>query len=433
MSVVLECPVCDSAFQVLPENAGQLVACPNCNEAVSVPDDLGAVQSAPIPMAKPAPPAIFNCGNCSGKFGVTPDMNGSHVACPHCQEHVLVQIDLPSAPAPPLIETKAPSVGPVIPKIRTGRKKKKKIIRIAEPTPPTPPTGVPADRTDVSPPNSSEGSPQPKKREAAKETKKTSNKKQIERTFDDAENVPRESDMLPPVKKKQSRKEKPSSKSQPEKRGKQEPKSSAAQKTPKKKTPKTGSKNASGKTKSKSVAALARVPSESRQSSKKKTGEKRAEKKGSTKPIIPAQSDGAGSSSPPGRNNTESENSSVTSTDPPSAAEQVEAHFAKPSVNVALIERRLPPRFTVEDPEEDAAIRSDVPTAKEHEVILPDGEGGYTRVDSRVVHVERDGEILQLKAPTKESRAFNRMVQNVFSIGLGILILVLAFWILIYW
>ena len=427
MSVVLECPVCDSAFQVLPENAGQLVACPNCNEAVSVPDDLGAVQSEPIPMAKPTPPAIFNCGNCSGKFGVTPDMNGSHVACPHCQEHVLVQIDLPSAPAPPLIETKAPSVGPVIPKIRTGRKKKKKIIRIAEPTPPTPTTDVPAGRTYVSPPNSSEGSPQPKKREAAKETKKTSNKKQIERTFDDAENVPRESDMLPPVKKKQSRKEKPSSKSQPEKRGKQEPKSSAAQKTTGKKTSKTDSKNAAGKTKSKSVDAAAPVPPESRQSSKKKTGEKTPEKKVSTKPIP------SGLSSPPGRNNTESENSSVTSTDPPSAAEQVEAHFAKPSVNVALIERRLPPRFTVEDPEEDAAIRSDVPTAKEHEVILPDGEGGYTRVDSRVVHVERDGEILQLKAPTKESRAFNRMVQNVFSIGLGILILVLAFWILIYW
>lgn len=66
-------------------------------------------------------------------------------------------------------------------------------------------------------------------------------------------------------------------------------------------------------------------------------------------------------------------------------------------------------------------------------MILPDGEGGYNCVDSRVVRVERNGEILELKAPTKESRAFNRMIQNLFSIGLGILILLLAFWILIAW
>ena len=395
MSVVLECPVCGSAFQVLPENAGQLVACPTCNESVTVPELLAAEEPEPIRMASPAKPIIFSCGSCFGKFGVTPDMDGSRVACPHCDKHVLVQIESSEVTGPVVSQPPPQSSSePLIPKIKTNRKKKKKIV-IADHTsppvglnPPTPsePPPFPAINVKRNKKNPKVIGPRPVEPPTAKppavkkkkESKESQTPEQISRTSDDSAAKARESDLLPPAKSKQA-----------------------------------------GKPKSKLVSKT-----KSRTKSKKPAAPKRKVKKEVQKAGKSSVSEGAKSTKPIEREQIEED--------------EVVEHSAvgkqKNVADAAWIDRRLPPKFTVEDPDGDEyQTQSNLPTVAEHEVILPDGEGGYNRVDSRVVRVERNGEILELKAPTKESRAFNRMIQNLFSIGLGILILLLAFWILIAW
>ena len=395
MSVVLECPVCGSAFQVLPENAGQLVACPTCNESVAVPELLAAEKSEPIPMALPTKPIIFNCGSCFGKFGVTPDMDGTRVACPHCDKHVLVQIESSEMTGPvvsqPPLPLPSPSE-PLIPKIKTNRKKKKKIV-IADHAPPpvelTPPTSaepppIPEINVKRNKKNPKVIGPRPAEPPVAKppakekntESKASQATEQITRTFDDSEAEARESDLLPPVKPKQTE------------------------------SPKPGSKTKS-KTKSKKPAEPKPKAKKEVQKAEKPSGSEAAKR---TKPI---------------------EREQVVEDE---VVENAAVRKQKPVADPAWIDRRLPPKFTVEDPDGDEyQTQSNLPTVAEHEVILPDGEGGYNCVDSRVVRVERNGEILELRAPTKESRAFNRMIQSLFSIGLGILILLLAFWILIAW
>ena len=408
MSVVLECPFCGSAFQVLPENAGQLVACPTCSESVTVPELLAAEEPEPIPMALPTKPIIFNCGSCSGKFGVTPDMDGTRVACPHCDKHVLVQIESSEVTGPVVSQSPPPSE-PLIPKIKTNRKKKKKIV-IADHTPPpvglnpsTPsepppipvinvkrnkkkpktigprPAGPPAVKPlTVKPPTVKPPTVKPPAEEKNRESKEGRSPEQMSRTFDDSAAAARESDLLPPVKSKQAGKTKP------------------------KPVSKTKSKTKSKK------------PSAPKQKTKKEV--QKAEKS--------SGSETAKSTEPTEREHVEKNK----------VVENSAAGKRKNVADAARIDRRLPPKFTVEDPDGDEyQTQSNLPTVAEHEVILPDGEGGYNCVDSRVVRVERNGEILELKAPTKESRAFNRMIQNLFSIGLGILILLLAFWILIAW
>ena len=416
MSVVLECPVCGSAFQVLPENAGQLVACPSCNKAVAVPKL--AVPNAPpaIPKALPTEPIVFNCGSCFGKFGVTPDMDGTQVACPHCDKHVLIRIE--SSGSPPPVQTQPPtSPEPLIPKIRTGRKKKKIVIpghvsppaETKQPESVEPPS-VPSIKVgrrkkntkSIGPPAVEKPVEEDRPVEKARPVNKISKSaEQVNRTFDDSESKPRESDLLPPVKAKESKK--PSSSSKPEttvgksieSKTKSDPNSKKRAK-PKKSEP---DKSAKAKSQEKDSTAQSKVENAAKHA---KASKRPPSKRAKPKPVD-------------------------QNPDPVVQKAAAEA-------TAALVDRRLPPRFTVDDPdEEEWQYKPNLPAIGEYEVILPDGDGGYQRIDSRVVHVERNGEILELKAPTKESRAFNRMIQNVFSIGLGILILILAFWILIAW
>ena len=391
MSVVLECPVCGSAFQVLPENAGQLVACPTCNESVTVPELVATEESEPIPMALPSKPIIFNCGSCFGKFGVTPDMDGTRVACPHCDKHVLVQIESSEVTGQVVFQPTPPSE-PLLPKIRTKRKKKKKIV-IADHTPPpvestspapTEPPPIPEINVKRNKKNPKVIGPRPAEPPVAKtpaEEKKKESKARhatepVPRTFDDSEAEARESDLLPPVKPKRAESSKPVSKTK-------------------------------SKTKSKKPSAPKPKAKKEAQKAEKPSGSKAVEASSTIEQEQVAEDEVVANS---------------------------EARQEKTVADPAWIDRRLPPKFTVEDPDGDEyQTQSNLPTVAEHEVILPDGEGGYNCVDSRVVRVERNGEILELKAPTKESRAFNRMIQNLFSIGVGILILLLAFWILIAW
>lgn len=89
------------------------------------------------------------------------------------------------------------------------------------------------------------------------------------------------------------------------------------------------------------------------------------------------------------------------------------------------VDQLLPPKFTVIDPDE-RVFRAGNRT-NEHQVILPDGKGGFQKVDSRVVHVERDGAKLQLYSAPKKKKERNRLVQNIIAILIGIGVLTAAF------
>ncbi len=92
-SVVLQCPICTKPFGVLPEQAGQVMKCPSCLQPVTIPNELAdANQTAsPPPPQSPSPGQLFACPACAQSFGVTSQMYGQQVGCPHCQQTVLIQ------------------------------------------------------------------------------------------------------------------------------------------------------------------------------------------------------------------------------------------------------------------------------------------------------------------------------------------------------
>ncbi len=95
------------------------------------------------------------------------------------------------------------------------------------------------------------------------------------------------------------------------------------------------------------------------------------------------------------------------------------------------IDCRLPPKFTAVDPDE--KVQGNLRGENDHNVILPDGEGGFQRIDSRVVHVERDGKKVQLYSAPKEKKERKRFLQNILAIGIGIALLAIAFYLLLNW
>ena len=96
-----------------------------------------------------------------------------------------------------------------------------------------------------------------------------------------------------------------------------------------------------------------------------------------------------------------------------------------PVVAPISIEHLLPPRFNVADPSQ---IR--VNDQDDFKVLLPDGSGGTTQFDQRVLHVQHEGEKVSLVALTPQQRLRRRFVSNAIAILVGIAILALAFWLL---
>ena len=114
-SLVFRCPGCQQPFQVLAEQAGQMVRCPSCEEPVQIPESTSQTKpSAKTPAHSPADPPTqspaetsaattpssttdaeevqpYECPECDKPFGIYPSMFGSQMACPHCQQTVLLQ------------------------------------------------------------------------------------------------------------------------------------------------------------------------------------------------------------------------------------------------------------------------------------------------------------------------------------------------------
>jgi DNA-directed RNA polymerase subunit RPC12/RpoP len=105
-SQVFGCPSCQQPFQVLAEQAGQIVQCPTCAQPVEIPDSAftAEIPSGSIGVASTAayraavPEMVSKCDHCQLQFGITAEMFGTQVACPHCQQ--AVEIQDPEARAP---------------------------------------------------------------------------------------------------------------------------------------------------------------------------------------------------------------------------------------------------------------------------------------------------------------------------------------------
>lgn len=116
-----------------------------------------------------------------------------------------------------------------------------------------------------------------------------------------------------------------------------------------------------------------------------------------------------------------------------SIANPMEPPQPKPSPGMMLspIDHRLPPKFLAIDPEERFSTQHQ--GQDDHKIILPDGEGGFQRVDSRIVHVQRDGQKMQLYSAPKEKKEQKRFWQNIIAITIGIALLAIAFYLLLNW
>ena len=81
-------------------------------------------RAAPLPESPEAQQQIFACVHCQGQFGITPDMYGFQVACPHCQQTLEIQDPTASEPESPKIEINTGS--------RNSAKSKSKKLPIQE-------------------------------------------------------------------------------------------------------------------------------------------------------------------------------------------------------------------------------------------------------------------------------------------------------------
>lgn len=123
-ALVFGCPSCQQQFQVGESQAGQVVQCPTCAQQVEIPAN--AFGATPDPTPQPAEePIVFACPTCEGQFGITKEMNGQTVGCPHCQAPALIQLpDLPSH---------EPIAGPEInTKVEVSRRDKKEARKRAK-------------------------------------------------------------------------------------------------------------------------------------------------------------------------------------------------------------------------------------------------------------------------------------------------------------
>ena len=156
-TMVFRCPGCMQPFQVMAEQAGQMVRCPGCQTTVQIPATAPAPAAPqapayvpPAPVEKPQEPDFniskrsgggnqlpafqfppeenvqrepekpaenaepYDCPECRQAFGIYPSMIGTQMMCPHCEATVSLRpkSERPavSAPTPPQAPEKSQPV-----------------------------------------------------------------------------------------------------------------------------------------------------------------------------------------------------------------------------------------------------------------------------------------------------------------------------------
>ena len=114
---------------------------------------------------------------------------------------------------------------------------------------------------------------------------------------------------------------------------------------------------------------------------------------------------------------------------------QAPAHVstdAEPIHEAALadtnVEQLLPPRFLVGD----ATEPNVVPNRANTKIVLPDGAGGTTQFDSRIVTVQYRGQAVELVSRSPDEQQRYRRRVNIISLLIGLILIALAFALLVW-
>jgi hypothetical protein len=87
----------------------------------------------------------------------------------------------------------------------------------------------------------------------------------------------------------------------------------------------------------------------------------------------------------------------------------------------------LPPKFLAADPE---FVANSIGGESDWTVLLPDGEGGVIPVDDRVVRIMHRGKVIELWRLPEETRRFRQSISNVVFVLIGLIFLLLLFWLM---
>ncbi len=460
---VFGCPSCEQPFQVSAEQAGQVVQCPSCAQQVEIPQEaFGNPKLTSDASAEPH--QVFACPNCRGQFGITPEMLGQQVGCPHCQSSILIETpepDLESLPPQiitdrPIIKTKsrkkpAPKSAspdpealkdlfapgfkakskPAKPELPNAKAEKAPPVVSGSPKTATQPgspkkpvqPGSPKKRIQPSSPSSDKGQGTAKDKQRWRSPKKRSTKTKPPATETPASQpAARRPDAVPP---------------NVEKAG--SPKTPAPPADPKTKQPKPQRpvelsehpdefpvNRASATRTDIAIAGVVEIVE-----SQMPTAEQPARKtekpiaQVDVSPVPPVQNRQVESAEPDASDKAGDENVEENVI----AAQVVAPVISEPEVDEDQpepIDHLLPPRFDVLDPTQ-MAIKS---SKNQFKVLLPDGKGGMAEVDQRIVRVEHEGERVSLVKMTPEQKARRRLIQNIIAIIIGIAMMGFAFWML---
>jgi DNA-directed RNA polymerase subunit RPC12/RpoP len=78
------CPKCEATLEIDTTAAGMEVACPSCNERIIVPKTEADSDTAPLPTAVDPVASIISCPQCQGTMSLPLQLESHAVAYPHC-------------------------------------------------------------------------------------------------------------------------------------------------------------------------------------------------------------------------------------------------------------------------------------------------------------------------------------------------------------
>jgi len=323
----------------------------------------------------PEEPQAFGCPSCGGQFGVTQDMNGQRVACPHCDAPTLIQLNVPASSVQPTavpVDPEPVDDGPLIKtNLPVSRKKKKKLRRIAKSR------GPARIDQDLFAPEDNRGEAAPAAPPAS---------------------VPSPPIATPPTP------------------------ATAAPNTPVAAEPTTTPPAASSSAPPSQIAPNPRPQSAPKPESASLPPlvPKLRPAAPATKTQLEAKSATTQSAHQEAQNVTTTESSRFS--DLREADTKQAKRIGAPEQDSMSIAHLLPPKFNVLDP---AKMGNE-----KFKIVLPDGQGGMAQMDNRVLRVKHAGKQVSLVTMTPEQRAKKRLIQNIVAILLGVAIMAIAFTIL---
>lgn len=117
MPITLQCSNCTQGFAAADEHAGQMVACPSCQQVMQVPTPVTPqpIQTTAAPAPQPGDQFRVSCGNCGSSIRVPRSLIGRTGACPKCKAaFVIPDPNVPAAGAIPASQPATPvEINPV--------------------------------------------------------------------------------------------------------------------------------------------------------------------------------------------------------------------------------------------------------------------------------------------------------------------------------